>query len=69
MNIVKGVCYISVCTNFYFKYSVLLLEFISTVKKLSKYSAFGLKSLDHFSVLKLWPQHADKCGRKKTGFR
>lgn len=43
------------------------MEFISTIKKLSKYSAFGLKSLDHFSVLKLWPQHADKCGRKKLG--
>lgn len=69
MNIVKGVCYISVCTKFYFKYSFLLLEFISTIKKLSKYSAFDLKSLYHVSVLKLWPQHTDKCGRKKTGFR
>lgn len=65
MNIVRGVYYISVCTNVYFKYSLLLLEITSTIKKLSKYSAFGPKALDDFSVLKLWLHHADKHGRKK----
>lgn len=39
----------------------IFLTAIATIKKLSEYPAFCLKSLDHFSViLQIWPQHADK---------
>lgn len=40
-------CCISVCTKIYFQYSILILEIISINKKLNKYPAFWLNSLDH----------------------
>lgn len=62
-------CYISVCTNGYFKYSLLLLGIISTIKKLSKYSVFCLKSLDRsqWILVSTWDglRNVKKaCGRK-----
>lgn len=59
MNIVRGIYLLCICVCEYIFH--IFLTAVGTVKKLSEYPAFCLKSLDHFNViLQIWPQHADK---------